>query len=125
MGHRRRGPDLVSELLRAGDIGGNRCSAKKSTKTLTLGARYRLVGHTARNMPEWSIYSPSTIAKDPLATCCRIAKSGTHVMPTPCSAKATNASTVVATAVMGKATSTAASDFANGQRWILPEVGYL
>jgi len=46
-------------------------------------------------------------------------------MPTPCSARATKASTVVATAVMGKATSTPVADLANGQRWILPEVGYL
>src|SRR5258708_33836130 len=40
--HRRRGPGLVSDLPRAGGIGGNRCSAKKSTNALTLGARYRL-----------------------------------------------------------------------------------
>jgi len=54
-----------------------------------------------------------------------MAKSGTQVMPTPCSANATRASTVLAAAVMGKATSTPVADFANGQRWILPEVGYL
>src|ERR1700719_3641703 len=43
---------LALDLLGAGDAVGNRCWAKKSTNTLTLGARYRLLGRKARNIPE-------------------------------------------------------------------------
>jgi hypothetical protein len=33
------------------DVVDERLACKKSTNTLTLGARYQLLGHKARNMP--------------------------------------------------------------------------
>jgi hypothetical protein len=42
--------------------------------------------------------------------------SGTHAIPTPCSAKEISASTVLAVAVVGKVTSPPVADRMNGQR---------
>ncbi len=46
---------LRFDLFRFGGVSENRFSARKSTNTLIFGDRYRLDGHTARNMPACSM----------------------------------------------------------------------
>ena len=109
----------------AGGAPRNRCAAGKSTNTLTSGTRYRLDGHRARNIPTRLVCSANTLTKGPSATCRRTAKSGTQTTPTPCSAKWTKASIVVAVLAIGKSTSKPVANLSNGQGWILPVAGYL